>query len=391
MSACWCGFGMAGAPFFSSLVLLGPSANERGEETPPTMGSKPHALDVWSRARCAHLAHAFRRPFNVPAIGPASIAKSFMRRALLVAAVVALLPCIINAKISELVVEDDPRRLFAIESFGFRAGGVHSMELSNLRVPLPIVCGRGGRHSRNFFLCVWVCVQIKGSARDLRNPPPHAGFVFKRSTPDATTQMEESYSEGLCMLDQKNPGDVFIPLHEKSRCHLGCSQHCPDSFRLLQQSRHHRRRRIPPLFLQLREGYSDLLSGVCSDCDNTFVMIDGTSSSKSFNSIPVHATCLLVRCVLCGRPTICALKSLRRGTSSAGIWVHFSMLGGCPCCVDIPAGKPSVVPPSRRQFSEASRCRQNVKKIHGMMALVVSCKFLSVFFEAVSACYDRRR
>ena len=51
----------------------------------------------------------------------------------------------------------------------------------------------------------------------LATKSPHAGFIFKLSTPDSTTQMEESFSEGLCMLDQKSPGDVFVPLEETSR------------------------------------------------------------------------------------------------------------------------------------------------------------------------------
>ena len=46
----------------------------------------------------------------------------------------ALLPCLVIAKISELDVVDDPRRLFAIESFGFLIGGVHKTELSGLKV-----------------------------------------------------------------------------------------------------------------------------------------------------------------------------------------------------------------------------------------------------------------
>ena len=39
-----------------------------------------------------------------------------------------------NAKISELDVNNDPRRLFAVESFGFLVGGVHKMTLDKLKV-----------------------------------------------------------------------------------------------------------------------------------------------------------------------------------------------------------------------------------------------------------------
>lgn len=93
-----------------------------------------------------------------------------------------------EAKVGELEVVGDARRLFAIESFGFLAGGKHKQKLSNL--------------------------EIQGHEGDDK---VNAGFIFKLRTPDSTTSMEESYSEGLCMLDKKDPDDVFIQLEEGPR------------------------------------------------------------------------------------------------------------------------------------------------------------------------------
>ena len=118
----------------------------------------------------------------------------------------------VYAKISELDVFDDPRRLFAIETFGFLPGGVHQMELRRLKAPLSehVNCGPG-----KFIL------QVTGKDGEWKpssgSDTPHAGFIFKLSTPDSTTQMEESYSEGLCLIDQKHPEDVFVPLAETDR------------------------------------------------------------------------------------------------------------------------------------------------------------------------------
>jgi len=96
----------------------------------------------------------------------------------------------VHAKISELDIEKDPRRLFAIESFGFLTGGKHQMEVKNLEV------------------------EYTGGEPKTKPSKINAGFIFKRSTPDATAQMEESYSEGLCMLDSKSPEDFFVPLED---------------------------------------------------------------------------------------------------------------------------------------------------------------------------------
>jgi len=117
-----------------------------------------------------------------------------MRRLAFAVALVAALAvphALVDAKMSELDVVDDPRRLFAIESFGFLPGGVHKMELWDLKM------------------------DDDNKAWDLSKLKPNAGFIFKRSTPDSTTQMEESYAEGICLLDHKNPDDVFVPLEEK--------------------------------------------------------------------------------------------------------------------------------------------------------------------------------
>jgi len=59
-----------------------------------------------------------------------------MKRFAQVLFVVAVLPFLsgAQAKISELEVVDDPRRLFAVESFGFLVGGVHKMSLEKLKV-----------------------------------------------------------------------------------------------------------------------------------------------------------------------------------------------------------------------------------------------------------------
>ena len=45
-----------------------------------------------------------------------------------------LLATVAKAKISELEVNDDARRLFAVESFGFLVGGVHKMTMETLQV-----------------------------------------------------------------------------------------------------------------------------------------------------------------------------------------------------------------------------------------------------------------
>ena len=45
-----------------------------------------------------------------------------------------LLPLLAHAKISTLEVQEDARRLFAVESFGFLVGGVHKMTVEDLKV-----------------------------------------------------------------------------------------------------------------------------------------------------------------------------------------------------------------------------------------------------------------
>ena len=48
-----------------------------------------------------------------------------------------LLPLLAHAKISTLEVQDDARRLFAVESFGFLVGGVHKMTVEDLKADAP--------------------------------------------------------------------------------------------------------------------------------------------------------------------------------------------------------------------------------------------------------------
>lgn len=203
----------------------------------------------------------------------------------------ALLPCLVIAKISELDVVDDPRRLFAIESFGFLPGGVHKTELSGLKM-----VGPNGN---------W----------DWDKGKPNAGFVFKKSTPDSTTQMEESYSEGLCMLDNKNPEDVFVQLEEKS------------SNVDITESGEYR------LFF--------------SNCEAD-TKVDYALKIVQYNPGPCYL--------------------------SAGEAPLPSVFGFVSACW---IGVLSV------WIYQLFSFRNNMKGIHYMMTLVVCCKFLSVFFEAI--------
>jgi hypothetical protein len=139
-----------------------------------------------------------------------------------------LLPLLAHAKISTLEVQDDARRLFAVESFGFLVGGVHKMTVEDLKVDALALKPAPRENCGSQLVVSWPTVtvgpvqpQVEGPDGPVTGKKVNAGFIFKLSTPDSTTQMEESYNEGLCMLDQKQPGDVFVPLEETSRPHRG--------------------------------------------------------------------------------------------------------------------------------------------------------------------------
>jgi len=145
---------------------------------------------------------------------------------------------------------------------------------------------------------------------------PHAGFIFKISTPDSTTQMEESYSEGLCLIDKKNPEDVFVPLAETDSVKIDVTT--AGEYRLF-----------------------------FSNCEPD-TMVDYELKIQQYNPGPCYLS-----------------------AGEAPLPSVFAIISACWVIL-------TVV-----WIYQLNAYRDNVKGIHYMMTLVLVCKFLSVFFEAI--------